>query len=403
MTPEPRWTSPLTGSEVYEADARAVAATLPDGIASAAILDGPYGMGKAAWDRVPRGGSLLDLYRDHLADVGRVCAPSASLYVWNTAEGWAELHPAILAAGWTFRSLIVWDKMTPPSLISWKSACSWPDSHEVCGFYQREAWAPNTSAGQQIGYAAGRDDRNWVRPWLAAEWAAAGLKMRDADRALGTNGMAGHYFQASQWSLPTWDAFKRLAEHAAEHGPPRAVPYLTLERFAGADGLAATYDHLRAEYDHLRATYDYLRAEYEASRAVFTMPEPVGTVWQVSTGALSRETLRSDKMTPNILKSDGLKREALHPCQKPLAFAERMIRASTRPGDVVWVPFGGTLREVVAAEHMARRDPAEARRVIACELNADGADYIGPALAQAEGRSLLDVAPAQVSLFGASR
>ena len=385
---EPRWTSPLTGSTVHEADARTIAATLPDGIASAAILDGPYGMGKALWDRVPRGGSLLDLYRDHLADVGRVCAPSASLYLWNTAEGWGELHPAILAAGWTFRSLITWDK--GDGFMAGKcdvgALRTWYDLTEVCGFYQREAWAPNTSAGQEIGYAAGRDDRNWVRPWLASEWSAAGLKMRDADRALGTNGMAGHYFQASQWSLPTWDAFKRLAEHAAEHGPVRAVPYLTLERFTGADGLAATYDHLRAEYDHLRAEYDHLRAEYEAARPPFTAPMGLGNVWRALTVA-GPERLRAP---------DG---STLHPCQKPLAFAERMIRASTRPGDVVWVPFGGTLRELVAAEHMARRDPAEARRVIACELNADGQDYIGPALAQAEGRSLLDVPATQGRLF----
>lgn len=363
----PRWTSPRTGSTVWQADARVVAASLPDGCASCAILDGPYGMGKADWDRIPRGGSLVDLYRDHIADVGRVCAASASLYLWNTAEGWGELHPAVLAAGWTFRSLIVWDK--GDGFMAGKCDVNglrtWYDVTEVCGFYQREAWAPNTSAGQEIGYAAGRDDRNWVRPWLAAEWAAAGLKMRDADRALGTNGMAGHYFQASQWSLPTWDAYQRLAEHAAKHGPPRAVPYLTLERFAGAGGLAATYDHLRAEYDHLRA-------EYEASRPPFTAPMGVGNVWRAPTVAGS-ERLRT---------SDG---STLHPCQKPLAFADRMLRASTRPGDTVWVPFGGTLREVVAAEHIARRDPAEARRVITCELNADGVDYIGPALAQAEG------------------
>lgn len=377
--PQLVWTSSRTGSTVWQADARVVAASLPDGCASCAILDGPYGMGKADWDRIPRGGSLVDLYRDHIADVGRVCAASASLYLWNTAEGWACLNPAIEAAGWTFRALITWDKGI--QFLAGKGCAdlrTWPDVTEICGFYQREAWAPNTSAGQEIGYAAGRDDRNWVRPWLAGEWAAAGLKMRDADRALGTNGMAGHYFQASQWSLPTWDAYQRLAEHAAKHGPPRAVPYLTLERFAGADGLAATYDHLRAEYDHLRA-------EYEASRPPFTAPMGVGNVWRAPTVA-GPERLRAP---------DG---STLHPCQKPLAFADRMLRASTRPGDTVWVPFGGTLREVVAAERMARADPAEARRVLSCELNGDGVDYIGPALAQADGLpSTSD--PKQVRLF----
>jgi len=390
VSPIPRWTSTRTGSQVFEADCRAVAATLPDGCASLAILDGPYGMGKAAWDRVSRGGSLLDLYRDHLADVGRVCAPSASLYLWNTAEGWGELHPAIVAAGWTFRSLIVWDKDNMTAIRSTldgdKIRC-WPNLTEVCGFYQREAWAARGGAGQEIGYAAGRDDRNWVRPWLAAEWAAAGLRMKDADRALGTNGMAGHYFQASQWSLPTWDAFKRLAEHAAEHGPPRAVPYLTLERFAGADGLAATYDHLRAEYDHLRAEYDHLRAEYEASRPPFAWPEGIGNVWRAFAGP---ERLRAP---------DG---STLHPCQKPLAFAARMIRASSRPGDTVWAPFGGTLRELVAAERIAAADPADGRRVITCELNADGADYIGPALGQVNGAPM-SAHPRQGALFGGGR
>jgi site-specific DNA-methyltransferase (adenine-specific) len=361
---------------VWQADAREVAARLPPGCASLAILDGPYGMGKAAWDRVPRGGSLADLYRGHLDDVGRVCAASASLYLWNTAEGWGELHPLVMAAGWTFRSLIVWDK---PDSAAYKSAHEegarmWPMASEFCGFYQREAWAPTASAGAEIGYAAGRDDRNWVRPWLAAEWARAGLRMKDADRALGTVGMAGHYFQPSQWALPTWEAYQRLAAFAAENGPPPgAVPYLVLERFAG----------------DLRATYDHLRAEYEASRPAFTAPLGVGNVWRA--GSVSG---------PERLRLPG--GETLHPCQKPLLFAERMLRASSRPGDTVWVPFGGTLREVVAAERMARADAADARRVVACELNADGVDYIGPAVAQAEGLPVA-VDPRQVGLFGGAK
>jgi site-specific DNA-methyltransferase (adenine-specific) len=271
----PRWTSTRTGSQVFEADCRAVAATLPDGCASLAILDGPYGMGKAAWDRVPRGGSLADLYRDHLADVGRLCGASASLYVWNTAAGWGEIHPLALAAGWTFRSLIVWDKMTPPSLIGWRSVGSWPDSHEVCGFYQR--------------------------------------------------------------------------------GGPH-----------------------------------------------FAMPEPIGTVWQVSTKALSLEMLRSGVTIPHRAQGEGEVQEALHPCQKPLAFAARMIRASSRPGDTVWAPFGGTLRELVAAERIAAADPTDARRVITCELNADGADYIGPALEQVNGAPM-SAHPKQALLFRGDR
>lgn len=373
----PRWTGKHSGSVVFEADAREVAATLPAGSCSLAILDGPYGMGKAAWDRVPRGGSLLDIYRGHFDDVGRLCAPSASLYVWNTSAGWAELHADLVARGWVFRSLIVWSK---PDGCARKSAHedgarAWPETMEVCGFYQREAWAPSTCAGQEVAYAAGRDERNWIQPWLRSEWYDhAGLSTDDARIAIGCrpgSGMPSHYFTPSQWALPTWEAYQQLAAYAAQHGPPRERPYLV---------------HPSRWPGDLRASYDHLRAEYEASRPPFTCPLGVGNVW-THNQVIGAERLRAP---------DGA---ILHPCQKPLLFADRMLRASSRPGDTVWVPFGGTCREVVAAEQMARREPAEARRVVCCELNQDGVDYLTPALAQADGLAG-NSAPGQVGLFG---
>jgi DNA modification methylase len=266
MTSEPRWRSPLTGSEVYEADALAVAEGLPAGCASLAILDGPYGMGKAEWDRVPRGGRLADLYRPHLDALGRVCGASASLYFWNTAQGWADVHPAILTAGWSFRTMLVWDKEATPA--SFNPAVLWPSATEFCAHYVR-------------------GNPEWVRP--------SDIK---------------------------------------------------------------------------------------------------NNVWRLSFQAYAGEKLLMQESVKQYMWS----RSALHPSQKPLLFAERMLRASSRPGDVVWVPFGGTLRELVAAERMARADPAEARRVVTCELNADGVDYIGAALAQVQGLPAL--AAGQVGLFG---
>jgi len=386
---ELKYRSPLTGSEVWQGDARQVAAQLPDDSCTLAILDGPYAMQKAEWDRL-RVADLPEWYRPHLEDVDRICAPSASLYFWNTADGWAAVHPLLLSMGWTFRALIVWDKTVAhmAGRVDTVGLRTWFDITEVCGFYQREAWAPSTCAGSEIAYAAGADDRNWIRPWLCEEWKAAGLKRSEADRAMGTNGMAGHYFGASQWGLPTWEAYQAMAAYAAEHGAPRDRPYLVHADYWPGDGdhLRATYDHLRATYDHLRAEYDHLRAEYEASRPAFTCPLGVGNVWTAPTVA-GADRLRSE---------DGA---TLHPCQKPVLFAERMIRASTRPGETVWAPFGGTLREAVAAEQIARAEPAEARRVITSELNLDGVDYIGPALRQMQGKGTLRAPAKQLGLW----
>jgi len=388
MSATRRHVSDLTGSEVWQGDCRTVAAQMPDDSCSLAILDGPYAMQKADWDRL-QVAELPEWYRPHLEDADRICGGSASLYFWNTAEGWAAVHPVILSMGWTFRGLIVWHKPNGAAIkhAHEEGARHWPDLTEVCAFYQREAWAPSTCAGSEIAYAAGADDRNWIRPWLGAEWTAAGLRRKQADEALETNGMAGHYFGASQWSLPTWDAYEKLSTYAAAHGLPRDRPYLVHPSCWPAGGLRASYDHLRASYDHLRAEYDHLRAEYEASRPTFTCPRGVGNVWTHLLVA-----------GPRRLKNAG--GGALHPCQKPLAFAERMIRASSRPGESVWAPFGGTLREAVAAERIARADPKEARRVITAELNQDGVDYIGPALRQMQGHGTRKVDPQQVGLFG---
>lgn len=265
----PRWTSSLTGSTVYEADARVVAAGLPAGCVTLNILDGPYGLGKADWDRVPRGGTLGDLYAGHLDDVGRLSAPSASLYLWNTSEGWAELHPLIVARGWVFRVLIVWDKLAGPALYN--TGVQWGNTIEVCGHYTRGA-----------------------------------------------------------------------------------VP-------------------------------------------VAKLGDSLGCVWPMAATQYARERLKGE----STFRSGNYSTDALHPCQKPLLFAERMIRASSRPGDTIWAPFGGTLRELVAAERIARAEPSDARRVVTCELNRDGPDYIGAALAQIEGRPVGRTA--QVGLFGGGR
>ena len=380
--------------EVWEGDAREIAAGLEAGSCSLAILDGPYSMGKAAWDRQGIDG-LADWYRPHLDDVDRVCGASASLYVWNTAEGWARLDPLIRSFGWVWRSTIIWPKPNGTAIKSAHEtgARKWPDLTEVCGFYQREAWAPATCAGSEIAYAAGADERNWVRVWLGSEWSDSGLRRSDADKAMGTNGMAGHYFGTSQWSLPTWEAYQTLAAYAAEHGTPRDRPYLVHPDHwpagglrATCDQLRATYDHLRATYDHLRAEYDHLRAEYEASRPAFVCPLGVGNVWA----------------HPPVTGAERLRDESgrtLHPCQKPVAFARRMVEASTRPGERVWVPFGGTLRECIAARDIARDDPEAARYVIAAELNQDGPDYIGAALRQYNGQGVKRVDPRQGVLW----
>lgn len=244
----------LRRGEVHVTRAENVYPTLAPGSVSLVISDGPYGMGKAAWDRQRGEDGLREWYRPHVEAWGIVCAPAASVYVWGTDDSASALRPLMREAGWTKRVRVVWDKVAPPSGIGWSSCRSWLDSTESCDV--------------------------WTR--------------------------GDHIF------IPS--------------GPPGFNVW---------------------RYD--------LCNEIRSERlyAPGSVPDP-----------------RSDR--------GWMTRQSLHPCQKPLAFYDRIIRASSRPGDLVLEPFGGTLRAAVACERLPER---EARRYVCIEADEDGRGYVPAALA----------------------
>jgi DNA modification methylase len=261
----------LRAGTIYEGDW--LQAPLEPGY-TLAILDGPYGIGKAGWDKMGIEG-LADWYAPHLARVSTLLAASASMYVWNTAPGLKRLDPVIRGLGWTWRADITWHKGgAQGALIGAARASTWPDITETCSHYQRgAAYHQNPEQASNVWYL---DPSNEMR-----------------------------------------------------HG-----------------------ERLYTDDRKTRSTTGY------------------------------------DDRVP------------LHPCQKPLLFAERMIRASTRPGERVLVPFGGTNREAVVMEWLARSTPDEARRYDACELNQDpGRDYVAAALAQINGEDPRQKAAGQEPLF----
>ena len=67
----------------------------------------------------------------------------------------------------------------------------------------------NTQAIKKILKSAlSQDIRNYMRKALME----SGKKQKEIDDLLGTNGMAGHYFGASQWELPTKETYKKMQQ-----------------------------------------------------------------------------------------------------------------------------------------------------------------------------------------------
>ena len=245
-------------AEVYCAGFEDVVPTLADGLATLAILDGPFNMGKGDWDRFPSWDAFRDWYAPHLAQVGRVLAADASLYLWGSDESEGELRGLMRSLGWRFRRLVAWDKGMPANAMGWASASTWVNATEVC----------------------------------------------------------------SHWT--------------------RGAPH-------------------------------------------FSLTGPVTNVWHMSPKAFEAERLRTGRMVaPKSVRNGeaagyicGPVREALHECQKPLAFYDRLIRSSSRPGDVVLEPFGGTLRAAVACQ---RLPATEARRAICVEPHRPYIEAVRPSL-----------------------
>lgn len=243
-------THTLRRGVIHRARAEQVYPALDEGSVSLAIIDGPYNMRKADWDKFPSWEAFQDYYRVHIAALDRVMAPSSTVYLWGSDESEGYLRQPMREAGWTFRGSIVWDKVVSPANFGVCSGTitTWADATERAGIYQR--------------------------------------------------------------------------------GNP--------------------------EMDH---------------------PAGISNVWRAHNSSYLDEVLFSGTH-PNKVRGTE-QRRALHPCQKPLAFYERMIRASSRPGDLVLEPFGGTLRAAVAIE---RLPPDEARRYVCIEPDEDGRDYIAAVL-----------------------
>lgn len=249
--PEPEPPAPpvhtLPRGSIHVARAGAVYPSIPDGGVSLVISDGPYNMRKAAWDRFASWDAFRDWYRPHVEAWGRVCAASATVYLWGTQRSVRELAPVMEAAGWVYRVSVTWDKRSSPSCMAPRM---WPDVTETCDV----------------------------------------------------------------WSV----------------GSP-----------------------------------------------FFERPGKTTNIWPLhamgSASELSRERLRESEISAPAIAGRAPRRAPLHPCQKPLAFYDRIIRASSRPGDLVLEPFGGTCRAAVACEALPE---GEARRYVCIEPDEDGRGYV---------------------------
>ena len=299
--------------ELLHMDCMEFLRTMPDNSVDAIVTDPPYfGVKDDDWDNQWKDADAFITWIGELSEQWqRILKPNGSLYCFASPKMAARVEVKI---GERFNVLnrIRWIKEAGWHNKNEKEALrSFLSPWEECVF--AEHYGADNIAKGEAGYEAKCDElRGFVfeplRAYLAAERDRAGFTTRMVAEAYQkvtgsrtVTGMAGHWFERVQWSLPTAKNYEWLRDLFTAQGG----------------------DYLRREYEDLRREYEDLRREYEDLRRPFnvTADVPYTDVWTFKTVQAY---------------------EGKHVCEKPIALMEHMVLASTKPGAVVFDPFTGS-------------------------------------------------------------
>ncbi len=294
---------------LYHGDCQEVVESLPDDSVHLVATDPPFFKVidhdfDHQWDKLE---DFLVWLGEHLDIWQRVLTPNGSLYAFCWPE-YAGRVEAVVAERFRVLNVITWAKAASRAGGSEKEAlrCFFPASERIVF---AEQYGADGSALRGSGWKDATAKLHAgvfepIRAYLVAERDAAGITNRQVDEFLGTSGMSGHYFGASQWALPT------------------AEVYAKLQVLFNAD--ASNPEHLRREYEDLRRPFN-------SSKAL-----PYTDVW--------------NHRTVNAAATDGK-----HPAQKPLTIMADIVDLSSRRGDTVLDPFAGSGTTLRAAKDLGRK------------------------------------------------
>ena len=290
-------------------------ASLPSGSVNLLTLDPPYHRVKMdhAWDRQWKTAEAFLDWMDGLAKQWRrVLAPNGSIYVFASPQMGARVE-VMLRKYFAVLCNIRWRKDAGWHEKSRKEDLRTPFPASETVVFAEQYGADSTALGAS-GYDAKCDElRGFVfeplRAYLDGERERAGFNFDAVRAAVGCapgSGLPSHWFTKSQWMLPTEANYERL----------RAA-------FNARGG-----DFLRRQYEDLRRQYEDLRRPF-----LVTAEVPYTDVWDF----------------PTVQSYPGK-----HACEKPPAMGEHIVRASSRPGDVVADFFSGSGTFLAAAAALGR-------------------------------------------------
>ena len=285
-------------------DPEDVAALMRDEVVPLIHADPPYGMGKES-DGVANDNLYRDkldrfqmqwwnAFRPHLANNG-------SAYIWGNAEDlWRLWYVGGLkdSERLTARNEIAWDKGGGGMTVGTAGTRMFTPTERCLFFMLGEQGFNNNADNYWDGWEP-------IRAYLDEERKKCGWSIPDTKRIAGHSEQSGcHWFDRSQWSMPTEETYRAWQAAAREH-------------------------------DAFKREHDDLKREFYATRAHFdNTHENMTDVWDF----------------PRV---QGEERHE-HATPKPVEMTARCIKSSTKLGDSLAEPFGGSGSTLIAAEQTGR-------------------------------------------------
>lgn len=265
--------------------------------------DPPYGMGKEK-DGVQNDNLYADKLDSFQIEWWKTFRPHAedngSFYIWGNAEDlWRLWYIGGLkdSERLTFRNEIIWNKGHGHGMIS-EQHRMYPTATERCLFFMLGEQGFNNNADN---YWKGWDS---IVNYLRAEKEKTGWDTATFKRLAGHSEASGcHWFDKSQWSLPTKDVYNSWQK-------------------------AAKGKAFKREHDELKQTFYSTRAYFDNTH------ESMTDVWDF----------------PRVT---GEERQG-HATPKPVTMICRAIKSSTRDGEIIAEPFLGSGTTLIAAEQLNR-------------------------------------------------
>ena len=286
------------------------------------VSDGAYGVGGFPGD--PRTADELPAwYGLHIEAWAACSTPATTLWFWCTELGWATVHPVLARHGWEYVQAIVWDKGLAhiAGNVNGDTIRRFPTVTEICVFYR---WRLEFSTPQGVMTA---------KQWLRYEWQRTGLPLRAANEACGVADAATRKYLTQDWLwyFPPAEMMARLVGYANTHGDPAGRPYYSVDGNTPVTG-----------------------EQWAAMRHVWNHHHGLTNVWaEPPLSGPERYKGRCVRGAPRTHRSTC--HTATHLNQKPIELMRRIIEAASKPGDVVWEPFGGLCTATVAAVEAGRR------------------------------------------------